>query len=139
MSYEEKGTWVYLLVQLITFPAYVVGIVRKAGGGAISDVNYVPGLLWIIGIAIGLSIVGRVAIEIATPSETTKLDVRDKEINRLAEYTGGVVLSVSMVAPLGLAMREADHFWIANAIYVAFVLSSAVTIAVKLRAYRRGF
>jgi hypothetical protein len=35
-------------------------------------------------------------------------------------------------------MAEADHFWIANAIYAAFVLSALVSTPLKLVAYRRG-
>jgi hypothetical protein len=43
------------------------------------------------------------------------------------------------VAALVLAMAEADHFWIANAVYLAFVLSALLGSAAKIVAYRRGF
>jgi hypothetical protein len=43
-----------------------------------------------------------------------------------------------MVVPLGLTMVEAEHFWIAGAIYGGFVLANVVSSAVKLVAYRRG-
>jgi hypothetical protein len=43
-----------------------------------------------------------------------------------------------MLVPFVLTLTEADHFWIANAIYVAFVLSAFVGTTVKLVAYRRG-
>ena len=65
--------------------------------------------------------------------------MRDKDINRFGEYVGGIVLGVGMVVPLVLAMAEFDYFWIANAMYAAFVLSSLVSATVKLVAYRRGF
>ena len=43
-----------------------------------------------------------------------------------------------MVVPFVLALAEFDHFWIANAMYLVFVLSAVVGAAVKLVAYRRG-
>ena len=39
---------------------------------------------------------------------------------------------------LGMAMAKWDYFWIANVIYLGFVLWAVVGSAVKLVAYRRG-
>jgi hypothetical protein len=44
----------------------------------------------------------------------------------------------AMTGPLGLTMAGAEHFWIAGAIYGAFVLANVVSSSVKLVAYRRG-
>jgi len=82
--------------------------------------------------------VGRIAVEILRPSETYKLDVRDKDINRFGEYVGGSVLSVGMLVPFVLTLASADHFWVANAMYATFALSAVVGNATKLVAYRRG-
>lgn len=43
------------------------------------------------------------------------------------------------VAALLMAMAEWDHFWIANVIYLAFVLSAMLGSVAKIVAYRRGF
>ena len=138
MSFEEKGTWVYLVVNVVTYAAYLSIILRRAENIPLTEVSYVSTMLWAIGIAIALSIVGHIAVAIAKPSEADKRDVRDKDINRFGEYIGGIVLGVSMLAPFGLAMAEGDHFWIANAIYLAFVLSALTGSVVKIVAYRRG-
>jgi hypothetical protein len=138
MSFEEKGTWVYLAVTIGTYGAYLAVILGRADGIPLAEVSYVSTMLWTIGIAIGLSIVGHIAVAIAKPSEADKKDVRDKDINRYGEYVGGIVLGVGMVVPFGLALAEAKHFWIANAMYAAFVLSALVSTPVKLVAYRRG-
>ncbi|MGH9203318.1 MAG: hypothetical protein ACRD2A_18980, partial [Vicinamibacterales bacterium] len=103
-----------------------------------TEVSYVSTMLWTIGIAIALSIVGHIAVAIAKPSEADKRDVRDKDINRFGEYVGGIVLAVGMLVPFGLAMAEVAHFWIANAIYLAFVQSALTASVVKIVAYRRG-
>ncbi|GII93289.1 hypothetical protein [Sinosporangium siamense] len=138
MSYEERGKWIYLVVILVTYGAYVVVILGHAQGGSLAEVAYVAPMLWSIGISIVLSIIGRIVIEIAKPSESHKVDVRDREIDRFGEYVGGTVLGIAMVVPLGLAMMEADYFWIANAIYAAFVVAALTGACLKLVAYRRG-
>ena len=147
MSYEERSVWVYLMVTAGTYAAYVAIILGRADGTPLADVSYVATLLWTIGIAIGVNIVGRIAVEIGsavtreitlTP-EGKQVDARDKVINRFGEYVGGVVLGVSMIVPLGLALADVDQFWIANAIFAALVLSSCVSSVLKLVAYRRGF
>lgn len=147
MSYEERGVWVYLTVTVGTYATYVAIILGRADGARLEDVSYVTTLLWSIGIAIGVNIIGRILVEIVssvaheitrTP-DGMRVDARDKEINRFGEYLGGIVLGFSMIAPLGLALADADQFWIANAIYVALVLSSCVSSVLKLVAYRRGF
>jgi uncharacterized membrane protein len=95
-------------------------------------------MLWTIGIAVALSILGNIVVAISKPSEADKSDVRDKDINRFGEYVGGVVLAVGMLAPFVLALTESDYFWIANAMYLAFVLSAFTSSVVKVVAYRRG-
>jgi hypothetical protein len=37
-----------------------------------------------------------------------------------------------------LALAGADHFWIVNALYLAFTLSAVTESASKVIAYRRG-
>lgn len=139
MSFEQKGTWVALLVNVATYAAYLIIILGQAANSPLTAVAYESVMLRTIGIAIGLSIVGIIAVAIAKPSEADKKDARDKDINRLGEYVGGTVLAVGMLVPFGLALAESDHFWIANAMYLAFVLSALVGTTVKLVAYRRGF
>jgi len=43
------------------------------------------------------------------------------------------------MVPFGLVMAEFEYFWIANAMYAAFVLSALCGTTVKIVAYRRGF
>jgi cytochrome b561 len=138
VSYEEKGKWVYLLSSLGAYVGYVTVVLNRADGRPLTEVAYIAPLLWSIGISIGVSIVARILFEIVRPSESYKVDVRDKDIERRGQYVAGFVIMIAMILPLGLAMAEADHFWIANAIYAAFVLSSVVGESVKLIAYRRG-
>jgi hypothetical protein len=139
MSYEEKGQWVYLVVTTIAYGAYVVVLLATARTTPLPDVDYQPILLWTIAAAIAASIIGRIAIEVVTPSDSYSEDVRDRDIGRLGEYRAGLVLGIGMVVPFILALAEVHHFWIANAMYLAFVAQAIVGALIKLVAYRRGF
>ena len=147
MSYEERGQWVYLVVTSVTFVVYVVLVLRSAGAAPLSEVDYQPILLWTIGAAIvasiigriGVEIVGRIGDEISKESSGLTSDVRDRDIDRFGEYIGGIILGIGMVVPFILAMTEADHFWIANTMYLVFVLAAIAGTTIKLIAYRRGF
>ena len=138
MSNEERGQWVYLVVIALTYVAYVAVILGRAGQGPLADVDYVPVMLAAIGIGIALAIVGRIVVEIAGGRDSHDADVRDRDIGRFGEYFAGTVLGVGMVVPFVLALAEVDWFWIANAMYLAFVSSAVVGAAAKLVAYRRG-
>ena len=138
MSYEERGQWVYLVVISITLAAYVFLIVSGAGGGPLTEVDYVPTMLLAIGAGVLLSIIGRIVVAIIWQAEGHETDVRDREIDRRGEYIGGLFLGIGMVVPFILAITEADYFWIANAMYLVFALAALVSAAAKLVVYRRG-
>jgi hypothetical protein len=138
MSFEEKGTWVYAVVTVSTYVAYLTIILGRAESVPLTEVSYVSTMLWTIGIAVALSVVGHIAVAISKPSEANKSDARDKEIYRFGEYIGGIAVAVGMLVPLGLTMAEFDYFWIANTIFLVFVLSAITSSIVKIVAYRRG-
>lgn len=139
MSYEEKGQWVYLAATTVAYGAYLVLLLSRAGTTPLAEIDYRPILLWTVGAAVVGSIIGRIAIEIVRPSESQREDVRDREIGRRGEYVSGLILGIGMVGPFILALLEADHFWIANAMYLVFVVQAIVGTVIKLVAYRRGF
>jgi cell division protein FtsW (lipid II flippase) len=139
MSYDEKNTWIYGVVTVISFAIYVVVILGRADGGPLVEVAYVGPMLWCIGGAILACIVGSMVVMAAKPDEADKRDERDKEINRFGEFVGQSFAVIGAVAALVLAMVEAEYFWIANAVYVGFVGSALLATVTKVVAYRRGF
>jgi uncharacterized membrane protein YeaQ/YmgE (transglycosylase-associated protein family) len=139
MSYEEKGQIVYLAATTVGYGAYLVLLLRQLSTTPLLEIDYQPILLATIAVAIVGSIVGRIAIEMIRPSDTYREDVRDRDIGRFGEYVAGIVLGIGMVGPFILAMLEAPHFWIANAMYLVFVAQAIVGAVIKLMAYRRGF
>jgi len=138
MSYEEKGTWVYLVTSAAAYVVYLVIVLGRLAGTPPAHVSYVPALLWTTGASIAASVFGRVLVETARPSESRRADVRDRDIYRSGEYASRWFLVAGAAAALVMAMARWDYFWIANVIYLGFVLWAVGGSALKLVAYRRG-
>ncbi len=137
MTMLEKRAWVYLLVTVVIYAGYVVVILGRKGSGPLTDVDYVPVLLWSLGLSIGSSIVvGIVAGMIGERS--TRTDVRDREIDQMGERVGQAFTVIGALGAFVLALLEAPYFWIANAIYLGFALTMIVGSLAKVVAYRRG-
>ena len=138
MSYEEKGTWVYLVTSAGAYVVYLVIVLGRLRTTPAAEVSYVPVLLWTTLAAMVASMVGRTLVETARPSESRRRDVRDKEIYRFGEYASRWFVIAGAGAALVMAMAKVDYFWIANVIYLGFVLWAVAGSALKLVAYRRG-
>ena len=138
MSYEEKGTWVYLVTSAVGYAVYVAIVLGQAAGMPVAHVSYVPVLLWTAGASVLASVIGRTLVETARPSDSRRGDVRDREISRFGEYAARWFVVAGAAAGLVMAMARWEYFWIANVIYLGFVLWAVAGSVVKLVAYRRG-
>ena len=138
MSYEEKGIWVYLVTSAAAYAVYLAIIVGRLASTPAAEVPYVSVLLWTAGASILANTVGRVLVETASPSDSRRADVRDRDVSRFGEYASRWFLVAGAAAALVMAMAQVDYFWIANVIYLGFVLWAVAGSALKLVAYRRG-
>lgn len=139
MSFEEKSAWIMGAVAAGSYAVYLAIVLGLAGTMSLADIPYIAPLLWTIGASIGVSIALHALTGIFSPREVGKKDQRDREIYRFGEYIGQSFVVVGGVAALLMAMAETDHFWIANVIYLTFVLSAILGSVAKIVAYRRGF
>jgi hypothetical protein len=139
MSNEEKRAWIMVLVTGSAYGAYAAVILSRAATMPLGAVDYVGALVWSIGASILAGILLNIVVGIFSTKRAREKDERDREINRAGEYIGQSFVVVGGVAALLLAMVEAPHFYIANAVYLAFVLSSLLGSTAKIVAYRRGF
>jgi hypothetical protein len=137
VTHEEKRAWILGIAAIASYAVYLVLILGRAGGQPLADVPYVATLLWTVGASIVATIV--LSIAAAMVSKDGAKDQRDREIGRFGEYVGHSFVVIGAVAALLLAMAEAPHFWIANAIYLAFTLSAILGSIARIFAYRRGF
>jgi len=150
MPYEEKVAWVSGSVAVLVVGVYASVVLPQMSAGPVGAIAYQVPMLIAIGAMVVVTIVGMIVMSIgsAISAEITgtgsvddidRKDERDEDIGRRGELIGYYVSSVGLVAALALAMLKVDHFWIANAIFLSFMVASAVSSAVKVFIYRRGF
>jgi hypothetical protein len=138
MTHEEKRSWILLVVAVVAYGSYLALVVSQFGSTDPADVSYQAALLWTVGGAIAASILIDIAVDIATPKTPREKDVRDREIGRFGESMGQAFVVIGAVAAMLMAMADWDGFWIANVIYLCFVLSAVVSSIAKIVAYRGG-
>ncbi|HEX5729887.1 hypothetical protein [Microbacterium sp.] len=142
MVYEERNTWVGLIVSVIAMTVYVVVILQQADGGPLTDVVWWPIMLW----TIGLSIVGSIVISILwgilagmrDPDGVGRSDVRDRDIARMGSRVGQAFMVIAGLGVIVLCAFEADWFWIANTMFFGFFLTAFLGGIASVIAYRRG-
>jgi hypothetical protein len=134
MAAEEKSAWIMLILAIVVYPVYLMWVLNSAGGAPLTEAPYVIPMLATIGGSIVLSIL----LHIFFAPQIGKKDQREKEIHRFGEYTGYAFITIGALAAMVFAMFRFDHFWIANVVYLCFVLSAILSSTAKVVAYRTG-
>jgi peptidoglycan biosynthesis protein MviN/MurJ (putative lipid II flippase) len=137
MSYEEKRAWFYAVVAVVVPVIYAVAVLGQLSGADVTQIPYARPLLLAAGTGIAANML--VTMLIGAPKDARRGDERDAGIFRHATRVGYVVLAAGAGGAFLLTLAGVAHFWIANALYLAFVLDALVTSTVKIVAYRRGF
>jgi hypothetical protein len=138
MSYEERGVWAQLLSFTSGYIAYLVIVVPRLFDAPTARVSYLPPLLVTTLASVFVAMVVRSALELTRPSDSGKADVRDRDIKRFGEHGSRWCIVGGAAAGLVGANAHWDYFWIANAIWLGFVLWAVVDSVLRLIAYRRG-
>jgi len=137
MSFDEKNTWVFGVIAVTGYTIYLVLLFMAAAGAPLEQAPYVWPMVGTILGAIAAGILGGIVLGITSP-RNTKSDLRDKQITRFGEQMGNSFIVIGGVGALVLCFLEAPHFWIANLLYLCFVLSGILSVVARLVAYRRG-
>jgi hypothetical protein len=139
MTFLEKSNWVVLVVGVPTIIAYLVVIAPQVLSRPIADVSWVqPMILTIIGFVVA-NVVGNVVAAASDPGEADKSDERDREIDRVGERVGNWLIIAGSIVALVLAMARADHFWIANALFLGGIAGALLSSITKIAAYHGSF
>jgi MFS family permease len=142
MSFEEKNTWVFAFIAVTGYAVYLVLLFSQASGRPLSEVDYVWPMAGTILGAIVVGILGAIVVAIVSAivagKDDSKTDLRDKQIGRFGEQVGNSFIVIGALGALILCFFAAPHFWIANLLYLCFVLAGVLSSAAKLVAYRRG-
>lgn len=140
MSAQEKYAWILGIVAALGYATYL-GLLLSSGFGALTERPYVPIMLWTIAGGIVAGILINILVGIVSGMfrrDARRIDQRDRQIARFGDQVGQSFVILGAVSALLLAMLEADSFWIANVIYLGFVLSAVLGSITKVVGYRRG-
>ncbi|WP_193441224.1 hypothetical protein [Actinosynnema sp. ALI-1.44] len=139
MAFQEKRAWIMGLVTVVTYAVYVIVVLSRSGSAPLAETPYVATLIWTVVSAIVASVVLDVVVAAATPKAEQRKDQRDTEIDHFGDRIAQSFTVIGGVGAMVLAMADADQFWIANTIYLAFALSAVLNSMAKIAAYRQGF
>lgn len=142
MVYEERNIWSSLIVSVIGMTIYTILVLQRAGGGPVEEVDWVPLMLWTIGLsivaAIVVSIVWGMLAGMRDPDGVGKSDQRDRDISHMSTRVGQAFLVIAGLGVIVECAFELDWFWIANTMFYGFAVSSIVGGIASVIAYRRG-
>lgn len=142
MAYEERNAWAGLIVSPITMIVYVLLLLQQAAGTPLTDVDWFPLMLWVIGGSIvAVIIIGIVWGMIAgagDPDGIGRSDIRDRDISRLGGRVEQAFIVIAGLGVIVLCAVGADVFWIAHTMFAGFAVSALVGGIARVIAYRRG-
>ena len=139
MAFLEKSNWVALVVAVPTLLVYMALVVPQVLGKPVAEVSWVGPMAYTIVGFIVANILGNVVAAATNPGEAERKDQRDREIDQFGERVGNWLIIAGSCAALVLAMTRADHFWIANAIYVGGLTGAVLSSVTKIAAYHGPF
>ena len=138
MAHEEKRAWIRLMVAVLGYGAYLAVVLSRSGGRPVHETPYASALLISIGAAIAAAVAAEIAWAALAPGASRASDERDREIGRLGDHVGQAFAVIGAVAAMLMALTDIDQFWIANVIYLGFVLSAILGGIAKVVVYRTG-
>lgn len=138
MSYHEKWSWASGVIAVIAYGGYLAVVAPRLGDAPAADVEYATAMLVTIGAAIVAGILCGIVLGMFRPRGETQEDERDRQIARFGDHVGHAFVVVGGVAVMVLAVLDVDGFWIANVMYLCFVLSGVLSSTARIVAYRRG-
>lgn len=142
MVYEERNAWAGLIVSPIVMVVYVVLVLQQAAGGPLTDVDWFPLMLWVIGggivATIILSVGWGIIAGLKDPDGVGRSDIRDRDISRMGGRVEQGFVVIAGLGVIALCAVGADVFWIANTMFAGFAVSALVGGIARVIAYRRG-
>ena len=140
--YEERNVWAGLIVSVISMVVYTAIVLQQAASRPVAEIDWVPIMLWTIGLSIVasivLSILWGILAGMRDPDGVGKSDQRDRDISHMSARVGQAFLVIAGLAVIIECAFELDWFWIANTMYYGFALSAFAGGIASAVAYRRG-
>lgn len=147
MTMHQRTVWAQLVVFPLVGIVYFTVVLTRAAQAPLDEVSWVVPLIWAMSIGVvgivAATIVGAIGHGVAATArgeepDFEEGDIRDKEIEREGDYRSHAFTAFAGLAVIILTMLRADHFWIANTMFLAGLLGGIYAAALKVRMYRQG-
>lgn len=142
MVYEERNVWAGLIVSILAIAAYVVIVLQQAAGGPVTEVDWLPLMLWTMGSGIVVTIIVSILWGIVAgrrdPDGVGRSDIRDRDISRMGGRVEQAFVVIAGIGVIALCAIGADVFWIAHMMFAGFAVSAVVGGIARVVAYRKG-
>lgn len=138
MSFQEKSTLAMTGVMVLVFGWYFTLVLRELAETPAGEIAYQGLMIPVIVLLVVLAAVTHAVIAMSAPADADVRDERDRVIGLRGQRVAGYVLAVGSVSGLGLAMVEADAFWIAQVLLAGLGAAQIAEGLTMLALYRRG-
>jgi hypothetical protein len=138
MSFQEKSTLATTGILMLVFGWYFTLVLRELADTLAGEIAYQGLMIPVIVLLVVLAAVAHAVIAMGAPADADVRDERDRTIGLRGQEVAGYVLAVGTVAGLGLAVVDADAFWIAQVLLAGLVLAEIAEGVTRLLLYRRG-
>jgi hypothetical protein len=138
MTFQEKSTLTVTALLVAIFGWYfalVLGPIADSPAREFAYTGLMVGLVILLVIAVTVS---HIVLAIVFHKQANAWDERDYLIALRSERIAGYVLALGVFTGIGLAVIQADRFWIAQALIASLVLAEILDGVTKLALYRRS-
>jgi hypothetical protein len=139
MTFQEKSTLTMTAILVVVFGWYFTLVLGPIAGSPARELAYTGLMVAAVVLLVILAAVSHAVLALAFRSQAA---IRDDERGRLiglrSERIAGYLLAVGVCAGIGLAIIQAETFWIAQVLIGALVLAEITEGVIKLVLYRRS-
>jgi amino acid transporter len=123
---------------VLVFGGYFAVVLGPVAGSPAREIAYTA-LMGVATVALTfLAAVSHIVLAIVFRSQVDAHDERDRLIDLRSTRVAAYILAAGVFAGIGLAVVQADRFWIAQALIAALVVAEITDGIVKVALYRRG-
>jgi hypothetical protein len=140
MTFQEKSTLTMTGILVAVFGLYFVLVLGPVAGAPTParEIAYTALMILASVVVAILAAVSHIVLAIVYRSQADAYDERDRLIDLRTTQVAAYILAAGVFAGIGLAVVQADRFWIAQALIGALVIAEVVDGVMKLMLYRRG-
>jgi hypothetical protein len=143
MTFGQRNAWVAAFVTPVAAVVHLAVVLPHLRDQPASEISWAGPMLWTIGATLLATIAGSILLSIVAAvvhrDVESEGDVRDRQIDHHGDRLAQAVTAFGAAGVLVLAMLEADHFWIGNALFLFGSIGATWGAIAKIRAYHGAF